>query len=167
MAEGIERARFEHLRGGVWTDLREGERTARTDVARQALEHAGVTALVAALTARAQRADELEILVTQRDAELARRYAEHGAEVATLEAQVADLERRLAASRAESADERARRERADAVLAAVRTVVEAGARPPDDTDAATAGAQSEDDAEPAAPPAARGRLPRLRSGSRR
>lgn len=82
VAQAYECARYEQLRGQTWTDLREGERTARLVVARKALDDSGITAFIEHLHARAELAAELTGILAQRDAEIARRATEHDAEIA-------------------------------------------------------------------------------------
>ena len=129
IAEALERARYEGLRGSVWTDLREGERNARVDVATRALEQTGVTALLADLTTRADRSAELDGLLAQRDAEIGRRISEHEAELAELRSErddaVAGLEQELATLRLELDETRAHAAAADTRAKAAETVVAA------------------------------------------
>ena len=121
MAEAFERARYEHLRGQRWADLRLGERTTRTEVAGRAFDEAGITAYVATLRARFSHADELEGILGQRDAEIARRRAEHDQEVSVLEQQLAAVRAEVATivSRAEAAEQQAAEQAA--TIAAVRS----------------------------------------------
>lgn len=170
IGEALERARYESLRGSVWTDLREGERTARVEVARRALEQAGVTALLADLTAKAERTADLEGLLAQRDAEIGRRIEEHEVELTTLrserDAAVAALEAELARTRGELDEARAlgaatdaRAAAAESVLDAVRTALE----PADGPDEALTREPQEPPTQ-GAPPAVTRMVPKSRFG---
>ena len=128
VAQAYERARYEQLRGQTWTDLREGERAARIEVARKALADSGITAAIEDLRVRAVRVDELTGLIAQRDAEIARRRAEHDAAMALLETRLTDLSAALADARDESEQAQAEADRALGVVAAIRAVLTADDR---------------------------------------
>lgn len=85
IAEALERARYEQLRGDGWAQLRETERSTRVAVAQQALEAAGILAWVDEVVTRMTVAEDLAGYLPQRDAEIARLHREHDEEVAALE----------------------------------------------------------------------------------
>ena len=93
-AETYEKARYESMLSRRWEDLRPTERQVRTDTALAALEASGLADVLRAGRETAVRAEVAEGLLAQRDAELARRAAEHREREAALEAE-------LAAARAE------------------------------------------------------------------
>ncbi|WP_024286074.1 hypothetical protein [Cellulomonas sp. KRMCY2] len=123
VAQAYERARYEQLRGQTWTDLREGERAARIEVARKALDDSGIAAVIDDLGARAARADELAGLLAQRDAEIARRNTEHDAELTRLETRLADLSAQLDDVRTESVRAHTEADRARGVVAAIQAAL--------------------------------------------
>lgn len=176
MAEAFERARYEQLRTASWADLREGERAARIDVARQAFDAAGITARFAALETIAEEAELQAGVVAQRDAEITRLRSEHDEllaalrtehrlEVERLEAhcEVLREQRDEAAGRADAAEARA--VRAEGTIAQVRTALsgaDALVQPTVGTDVA-----AEANAEERLAGAGVRRLPRLvRAGAR-
>ena len=85
IAEALERARYEQLRGDGWAQLRETERSTRVAVAQQALEAAGILTWVEEVVTRMTVAEDLAGYLPQRDAEIARLRREHDEEVAALE----------------------------------------------------------------------------------
>ena len=144
MAEAFEKARYEQLRGQRWSELRAGERTTRIELAVRALDDAGITTHVATLREGFDRADGLDGILAQRDAEITRRHAEHEAEeqrladlraadVARLEDEITRLREQLEAAleRAGGSEQRART--AEAVVDAVRTALDTAGPPADGT----------------------------------
>lgn len=105
IAEALERARYEKLRGADWAELRESERATRVAVAQEALEGAGISAWVEGVVAQLADAEERAGYVAQRDAEIVRLRREHEDErtawAATLAAASTEHEHALGAVNAE------------------------------------------------------------------
>lgn len=93
-AELYEKARYESMLSRRWEELRPTERQARTELALAALEASGLAETLRTALETAERSRIVEGLLAQRDAELARRGAEHREREEALVAE-------LAAARAE------------------------------------------------------------------
>ncbi len=123
MAEAIERARFDQLRQGKWDELREGERTTRVQILREALLASGVAAEIDALRAQAERTGLLLDLVNQRDLEAAANLARHDEEIVRLSDTIADLIDQVGDLTHALAVSEARAEAAENIVTAVRDAV--------------------------------------------
>ena len=124
LAEAIERARFSLLRQGRWEELREGERTTRIEILRNALDTSGVTVRLQALELRAGQTSELADLLERREADFQRRLADDDAEIVRLSEKISTLTAELATVTAER--DTAQAEAADGCrrLTAIREVLD-------------------------------------------
>ena len=165
LAEMLEQARFELMRGQKWTDLRASERETRVDLARRALEESGATAEIAELRRQAGRVPDLEALSDRQTRDIASLESRLEGERAAHEARVEDLEEELRVARQERDRARARVAAVETVLDAVRDVVAAPVPAPADDDAPVAAASvpSVSLPSPAAEGGASGRRPLFRT----
>jgi predicted nucleic acid-binding Zn-ribbon protein len=123
MAEAIERARVERLRQGTWTELREGERATRVQIALDAMLTSGVAAEIDALSAQADRVGPLLETLGRRELEAARELELHDKEIVRLSDTIAALDDRVGALSRALAEAQARAESAEQVLMTVREAV--------------------------------------------
>jgi len=120
MAQAVEKARYELLRSGAWSGLRESERFTRVETLISAFDAAGVTQQLAELSATAALAEDLAEQRARDDERLATERAERSAEVVRLTALISTLRSELAEEIIERAGATSRARSAEARVAAAR-----------------------------------------------
>ncbi len=131
MAEAIERARFDQLRQGTWSDLRAGERATRVKILQDAIASSGVAAEIDELRDQAGRTAQLLEMVARRDREAAASLAAHDAEIVRLADRVTALRAEVSELTAALAAAETRADAAERVVETVRGAVAPVDRHPD------------------------------------